>query len=345
MSRSALAPGPDKAVMRKSSDSFLPREDDEDSVCSDELLGSQSRKWLTDMLNELPGDFQGADTDTKGRDGLYVDMHFPLGKLEMVSGVKWRRPPELCASPKFIVDGASRLDICQGELNDCWLLSAIASLSLHPDLFQKVVPPGQDFQQHYTGCFIFKFWQYGDWVEVCVDDLLPCEDQKLLYLSSPEKDEFWSSLLEKAYAKLKGGYRALDMGFPHEAMVDMTGGVAEVLTVSGLPTNLSGFLQSLLHRALINCANCQGPLEQKNPMGIMFRHAYSLTAVEKTEDLLRPQTEVLLRLKTCSELRPAQTEALLRPKTEVLLRLKTCSDLRPKPCSDRSPAHTSVMSP
>lgn len=25
----------------------------------------------------------------------------------------------------------------------------------------------------------------------------------------------------------------------------------------------------------------QGPLEQKNQLGIMFRHAYSLTAVEK----------------------------------------------------------------
>lgn len=27
----------------------------------------------------------------------------------------------------------------------------------------------------------------------------------------------------------------------------------------------------------------QGPLEQKNELGIMFRHAYSLTAVEKVQ--------------------------------------------------------------
>ncbi|KAJ0063353.1 hypothetical protein NL108_000304, partial [Boleophthalmus pectinirostris] len=191
---------------------------------------------------------------------------------------------ELCASPQFTVNGASRLDICQGKLNDCWLLSAIASLSVHHKLFQKVVPPGQDFQQHYTGCFKFRFWQYGEWVEMQVDDLLPTKDNKLIYLSSPEKQEFWSSLLEKAYAKLKGGYRALDMGFPHEAMVDMTGGVAEVLTINRLPRDLYSFIQSLLAKgALINCANCQGPLEQKNPLGIMFRHAYSLTAMEKVK--------------------------------------------------------------
>ncbi|XP_072315955.1 calpain-9 isoform X2 [Eucyclogobius newberryi] len=271
-----------KGVMRKSvsvsSDSSL-LQDDVDSECSDELLGSQSRRWLTDLLNAVtPGDTPG---DTVGRDGLFVDHHFPLGELEMHSGVKWKRPKELCVSPQFIVDGASRLDICQGKLNDCWLLAAIASLSVHHNLFKKVVHSGQDFQQHYTGYFTFKFWQYGEWLEVQVDDLLPTQDNKLIYLSSPERHEFWSSLLEKAYAKLKGGYRALDMGYPHEAMVDMTGGVAEVLTIDRLPRDMNQFIQSLLVKgALINCANCQGPLEQKNPLGIMFRHAYSLTAVE-----------------------------------------------------------------
>ncbi|KAK7939485.1 hypothetical protein WMY93_002811 [Mugilogobius chulae] len=287
MSGSALEPGPDRpSVLRKSvslsSDTSLPQEDDVESVCSDELLGSQSRRWLTDLLNAVtPVDITG-DPDTVGRDGLFVDYHFPLGELEMHSGVKWKRPKELCPAPQFIVNGASRLDISQGKLNDCWLLSAIASLSVHHELFQKVVPSDQDFQQHYTGCFTFKFWQYGEWVEVQVDDLLPTHNNRLIYLSSPEKNEFWSSLLEKAYAKLKGGYRALDMGFPHEAMVDMTGGVAEVLSIDRLPRDLFSFIRSLLMKgALINCANCQGPLEQKNPLGIMFRHAYSLTAIEK----------------------------------------------------------------
>ncbi|XP_033832928.1 calpain-9 [Periophthalmus magnuspinnatus] len=285
MSSSAVEPDLDKTVVRKSvsrsSNSSPPPEDDIDSVCQDELLGSQSKKWLADLLSAVSVDL-AADPDTVGRDGFFVDHHFPLGELEMQSGVKWKRPRELCASPQFIVNGATRLDICQGKLNDCWLLAAIASLSVNDKLFQKVVPPGQDFQQHYTGRFSFRFWQYGEWVEVRVDDLLPTKDNKLIYLSSPERQEFWSSLLEKAYAKLKGGYRALDMGFPHEAMVDMTGGVAEVLTISHLPRDLYSFIQSLLAKgALINCANCQGPLEQKNPLGIMFRHAYSVTAMEK----------------------------------------------------------------
>ncbi|XP_069574371.1 calpain-9 [Brachyistius frenatus] len=272
--------------------SLPPLEDDAGSVCSDELLGSQSRRWLADLLT---GDMPSKSGDMPlGQDGLFVDCHFPLGKLEMHTGVEWKRPKELCPSPQFIVNGATRLDVRQGKLNDCWLLSAIASLSVHRSLFQKVVPEEQSFQNDYNGSFIFRFWQYGKWEEVRIDDLLPTQDNKLIFLNSPEKHEFWSSLLEKAYAKLKGGYRALDMGFPHEAMVDMTGGVAEVLNIGLLTRNLPAFLRHLVAKgALINCANCQGALEERNELGIMFRHAYSLTAVEKvkmahgTEDLVR----------------------------------------------------------
>ncbi|XP_071352710.1 calpain-9 [Trachinotus anak] len=282
-----------KSLSLSSDSSLPPPEDDVDSVCSDELLGSQSRRWLADMVNQgMPP--ESGEVHTIGRDGLFVDYHFPLGELEMHSGVTWKRPKELCPSPQFIINGATRLDVCQGKLNDCWLLSAIASLAMHRSLLNKVMPLDQSFQDGYNGSFTFRFWQYGQWEEVRIDDLLPTRNDKLLYLSSPEKHEFWSSLLEKAYAKLKGGYRALDMGFPHEAMVDMTGGVAEVLKIASLPRDLPAFLRYQLSRgALINCANTQGPLEHRNELGIMFRHAYSLTAVEKvrtthsTVDLVR----------------------------------------------------------
>lgn len=48
------------------------------------------------------------------------------------------------------------------------------------------------------------------------------------------------------------------MGFPHEAMVDMTGGVTEVLNIAALPRDLPALLSYLLSKgALINCANSQ----------------------------------------------------------------------------------------
>ena len=54
--------------------------------------------------------------------------------------------------PKMFVGGASRFDIQQGALGDCWLLAAIASLASDEKLMHNVIPPEQKFMgKEYKG--------------------------------------------------------------------------------------------------------------------------------------------------------------------------------------------------
>ena len=57
----------------------------------------------------------------------------------------------------------------QGELGDCWLLAAIANLTMNQKLFQRVVPRDQSFDRvDYAGVFHFRFWQVIKYLELAI---------------------------------------------------------------------------------------------------------------------------------------------------------------------------------
>ena len=67
-----------------------------------------------------------------------------------------------------------------------------------------------------------------------MDDYLPInKDGRPLFAKSSDPNEFWSALMEKAYAKLYGSYQAIDLGYSYDSFEDFSGGLSQRFNLRG----------------------------------------------------------------------------------------------------------------
>lgn len=188
---------------------------------------------ISDM--ETPEKFQFEDADFPATSSsLFSSYSTPIAKFS--GEISWLRPQEIAKSPQLFSEKLQDGQIKQGLLGDCWFLCACEALHKNRLLLEKVIPPGQDSWIQ-SGCLKCRFWKFGQWVEVIIDNRLPCIGRKLCFSRCRSEEVFWLPLLEKAYAKLHGCYEMLWAGQVAEALVDITGGLADRWTVKNYRKN------------------------------------------------------------------------------------------------------------
>ena len=116
-----------------------------------------------------------------------------------------------------------------------------------------------------------------------VDDYLPTRNGKLILMQSDDENEFWSALLEKAYAKIHGSYEALRGGNTSEALVDFSGGCSENYNLNEIPPDLFDIMIKACEKqkSMMSCSIEADPnvLEARLENGLIRGHAYSITKV------------------------------------------------------------------
>ncbi|KAM4541635.1 calpain-1 catalytic subunit-like [Odontesthes bonariensis] len=229
----------------------------------------------------------------------YLDDMFPPDSKSIGPGipsldlarVEWLRPAKIVSNPRFVVDGVSRFDFGQGIIGNCWFLASIGALTFQKHILEQVVPMEQTFDENYCGLFHFRFWRFGKWVDVVIDDKLPTVNGRLIFVNSKDENELWPALLEKAYAKVCGSYTDMISGTPSEAMRDFTGGVYMSIQLSKPPSEL----WELLCRAgasgtLMSCGTQNGETSDNSvmPNGLVQGHSYTVTGFSQVTSQGKP---------------------------------------------------------
>ncbi|KAH6916489.1 hypothetical protein BKA70DRAFT_1556925 [Coprinopsis sp. MPI-PUGE-AT-0042] len=264
--------------------------------------------------------------DCRSRNRKFRDIEFDLENdregclyglvvTETYSPADVHRVTQVFDDPCFFSDGlAGSNDIVQGELQDCWFLSALATVSTARGLIEQLCV-ARDEQ---VGVYGFIFFKDNNWVSVVIDDMLYTRVPKyeelrrqeqelyhydkeiynksarkggksLYFAKSGETGETWVPLVEKAYAKLHGNFSHIVGGLECDAMEDLTGGVSTVLQSKDIldPTR---FWEEELSRAnkdrIFGCSfnsltGTRNGSRELTIQGLIGDHAYSvLKAVE-----------------------------------------------------------------
>jgi hypothetical protein len=110
-------------------------------------------------------------------------------------------------------------DLHQGQLGDCWLISAMAGVAEYPSYIENMI------DDNGNGTYTVNLYSYanGSMQAYKVDNTFPAENGRPAYVQITNQSEIWPCVLEKGFAKMAGGYLELKGGFSVWAFGAMTG--------------------------------------------------------------------------------------------------------------------------
>jgi hypothetical protein len=180
---------------------------------------------------------------------LYKDGEIPQKGLPDPLEVDWVFADTISKNPpQFVDDGCASSDCIQGNLGDCWLISAMSVLAerdellvggrrgmeLDPDMIvdkdiasilSKGVYPPIFHKFRAIGLYVIRIFKNHTWIYVLVDERIPVDikTNKPVFGRCKTAHELWVPLIEKAYAKMHGCYENLISGYVDEGVQELTG--------------------------------------------------------------------------------------------------------------------------
>ena len=199
----------------------------------------------------------------------------------------------------------------QGGAGTCYIISAMSGVGEFPDLIRNAFLTQE---QNSAGIFGIRFFIRGKpWVVTIDDEFLfynPSYRVPQMVFTKPTNDNpvLWASILEKAWAKVKGEYSRANGGFVASGIRSITGSPVYVFRMSEVAANPDGAntyytindVYTMLKAANTNNyimgagTAGNGNDQEKNRCNIAMSHAYSIVDAFELVDANRNTHKMLM---------------------------------------------------
>jgi len=214
--------------------------------------------------------------------GNYLDNKVGSEKASQIDSesIEWKRAQSVLSNAKLFDSKIEFSDINQGTLGNCYFHAAIAALTEFPHLISQIFRTEKENQAGYYEIVLFID---GEWQIVIVDDYMPfCKISNNFIFGKPNGNELWAILLEKAWAKVNGGYALTISGVPCDPLAALTGFSTE--TIHHNEVNVDELWNTILNldkTKQIMCTATNGNQNYCDSYGLVESHAYTLIGAQE----------------------------------------------------------------
>lgn len=206
-----------------------------------------------------------------------------------------KEPPEIKNDPDVLCE-----DPCQGELGDCYFLSAISALAENPKRIRQLIP---NSKFSHSGVFEVIVYLHGEPTKIIIDDYFPVIEDlegnpKIAFVGFNQKtNNIWPLILEKAWAKCNLNYENIIAGNSAEAFEFLFPAPIDTYYHEIHGDRLFDRIKDADDKSYIICtdvtANENTNVDYLIKMGLITNHAYTIIDAAEVHDSKGKLTRLL----------------------------------------------------
>jgi hypothetical protein len=235
------------------------------------------------------------------KNGKYIDTiesrrakylkDFTLSKDEII----WLKAEEIFQSGIYSIftNDVGVDDVQQGNVGNCYFMASLTALTEYPQLLYQLF---KNFIIPKNGCYEIGLNVEGKWQIIIVDDYFPCSKKTRMPLfAKPNGNELWVMLLEKAWAKINGGYLNISGGWATEVLRCLTSFPIQYFNHNKISGDELWYNLCMAEQNGHIVACCSKFKEEIESFGLIPGHSFTLISVK--EGIIKGKNIRLVKLR------------------------------------------------